>query len=303
MKTRTRHHRRHTAAFGLRISKAGALYIVITLLLGFSAVNTGNNLLFLVVSGLLAFMSVTGLTGMLNIKRLTPELLPPEELFAGVPATFRLRVRNAKRYLPAFLVRLECIGGPGVTIPLVPRSGAAEGNVTLTFPRRGWAAVDAITVSSPFPVNFFTRWWTFHLEERFVVFPHLGRGPATGDGRERQHPGSTTRLSRGLEGELERISDYSGAEPLRMIHWKLSARSDELLVKEFGRAAAQPLVIDLDALPGGVEERLSRAAGLVRRWSGERPVGLKLRDRAIPAEAGHRHELHLLTELALYDVA
>jgi uncharacterized protein (DUF58 family) len=87
-----------------------------------------------------------------------------------------------------------------------------------------------------------------------------------------------------------------------MIHWKLSARSDELLVKEFGHATAQPLVIDLDALPGNLEGRISLAAGLVRRWSRERPVGLKLRDRTIPAEAGHRHGIKLLTELALYDV-
>ena len=59
------------------------MYIAITLLLGFAAVNTGNNLLFLVVSGLLAFMSVTGLAGMTNLKGLTPELVPPVEIFAG----------------------------------------------------------------------------------------------------------------------------------------------------------------------------------------------------------------------------
>ena len=295
-------HRRHSAAFGLRISKAGALYIVITLLLGFSAVNTGNNLLFLVVSGLLAFMSVTGLAGMLNIKRLTPELLPPEEIFAAMPATFRLRVRNTKRFLPAFLIRLECPDGQGVTIPLVGRSGTGEGDITLTFAERGWAAVGTITVSSPFPVNFFTRWWTFPMEDRFIVFPRLIHGPAPGDGRERKLSGSTIRQARGVDGELERIGEYSGSEPLRMIHWKLSARSDELLVKEFGRQAAQPLLIDPDALPGSLEERISRAAWLVRRWSRERPVGLKLGNRTIQAEAGHRHELKLLTELALYDV-
>ena len=296
-------HRRHSAAFGLRISKAGALYIVITLLLGFSAVNTGNNLLFLVVSGLLAFMSVTGLAGMLNIRRLTPELLPPEEIFAAMPATFRIRVHNAKHFLPAFLIRLECPDGSGVTIPLVKRSGFAEGNITLTFPERGQAAVGTITISSPFPVNFFTRWWTYPMEERCVVFPRLIHGQAAGDGPERNRVGSTGRQNRGLDGELEHIGEYSGREPLRMIHWKLSARGDELLVKEFGRQAAQPLIVDLNALPGrDMEERISRAAGLIRRWTRERPVGLTLRDRTLPAEAGHRHELHLLTELALYDI-
>ncbi|HEX9079869.1 MAG TPA: hypothetical protein VF795_09785, partial [Desulfuromonadaceae bacterium] len=152
------------------------------------------------VSGLLAFMSVTGLAGMFNIKGLVPELFPPEEVFAAVPATFRLRVRNTKRHLPSFLIRLECPGGQGVTIPLILRSGSADGDITLAFDGRGWVTVGSVTISSPFPVNFFTRWWTFPMEERFIVFPRLIHGPAPGDGREQTLPGSTIRQAGGLDG-------------------------------------------------------------------------------------------------------
>lgn len=269
--------------------------------MGFSAVNTGNNLLFLVVSGLLAFMSVTGLAGMFNIKGLVPELIPPEEVFAGVAAPFRLRIRNTKRFIPSFLIRLECQGSRGAIIPLVGRGGSAEGNLTLTFAGRGRAGIGAVTVSSPFPVNFFTRYWIFPEEKSVIVFPRLSRGMAAGEGREAKRMGINPRQERGVDGELERIAPYSGSEPLRMIHWKLSARGDELLVKEFGRQAAQPLIIDLDAQPGlDLEERISRAAWLVRRWVRERPVGLRLGGRTIPAEAGQRHGLMLLTELALW---
>jgi len=253
-----------------------------------------------VVSGLLAFMSVTGLAGMYNIKGLVPELLPPEEIFAGVATPCRLRIRNSKRWLPSFLIRVECPEGRGVTIPLVPRSGYAEGILALTFAERGRAGVGAVTVSSPFPVNFFTRYWVFPEERAIIVFPRLSRGTPAGDSRETKRVGESVRQDRGVDGELERISAYSGSEPLRMIHWKLSARSDELLVKEFGRQAAAPLIIDLDAQPGlDLEERISRAAWLVRQWVRQRPVGLRLGGRTIPAEAGHRHGLKLLTELAL----
>lgn len=270
--------------------------------MGFSAVNTGNNLLFLVVSGLLAFMSVTGLAGMSNIKGLIPELIPPEEVFAGVAAPFRLRIRNAKRHIPSFLIRIDCPDGQGCIIPLVARGGSAEGNLTLTFAGRGRAGIGPITVSSPFPVNFFTRYWIFPEQRSIIVFPRLSRGTSAGDGREARRTGSSVRQERGVDGELERIAPYSGSEPLRMIHWKLSARGDELLVKEFGRQTAQPLIIDLDAQPGlDLEERISRAAWLVRRWVRERPVGLRLGGRTIPAEAGQRHGTVLLTELALYD--
>ena len=272
-----------------------------TLLLGFSAVNTGNNLLFLIVSGLLAFMSVTGLSGMLNLKKLTPELLPPAAIFAGTATPFRLCLHNGKRHLPSFLVRLECPGGQGATFTLVPPSGQASEAVGLTFPERGRAGIGQITVSSPFPVNFFTRYWTFSLDATFIVFPRLLPAMPVGEGHGPHRHGTSVPLSRGLDGELERIAGYSGREPLRMIHWKLSARGDELLVKGFGRQAVQPLIIDVEGQPGRtLEERISRAAWLVKRWVAERPVGLKLGSLTIAAEAGQRHGNHLLTELALY---
>ena len=269
--------------------------------MGFSAVNTGNNLLFLVVSGLLAFMSVTGYAGMRNIKGLTPEIIPPAEIFAGTAAPFRLRIRNHKQHATTFLVRLECPGGQGVVFPLVGRGSSAEEDLALIFPDRGRTRIDRITVSSPFPVNFFTRYWTFPSDSNFVVFPRLLASTTIGDSGDAERPGSAPRQDRGLDGELERIAAYFGNEPLRMIHWKLSARGEDLLVKEFGRRAAPPLIIDLDSLPGpGLEQRISRAAWLVRRWAPLRPVGLRCGTRFIPAGSGRRHGIHLLTELAVY---
>lgn len=291
----------HTVAFGLKISKSGALYVLLTLLLGFSAVNTGNNLLFLVVSGLLAFMSVTGLAGMYNIKKLVPNLYQPEEIYAGIPAPFRLSVQNNKRYLPSFLIRVEYLSGPSVVFPVVLKNSVCNDTVLLTFNRRGTASLDRITVSSPYPVGFFTRYWSFDIGSTVVVFPRPLATVTSGGGEESPSAGAGLSRERGLSGELERIYPYSGSEPLRMIHWKHSARSHDLLVKGFGRSVAAPLEIDLDLISGqGIEERLSRATWLIQHWVRERPVGLLIGGRAIPAGIGKRHGLMLLEELALY---
>ena len=277
------------------------LYVLITLLLGFAAVNTGNNLLFLVVSGLLAFMSVTGLAGMYNIKKLTPDLHPPEEVYAGIPAPFRMSVHNSKRYLPSFLIRLECPSDKALVFPVVLQNSTNQDTVLFTFNRRGMVPLGRITISSPYPVGFFTRYWSFEIDGTVTVFPRPIAAASSGSGEEALNTGTGLRHERGLDGELERIYPYSGSEPLRMIHWKLSARSHDLLVKGFGRSVAAPLVIDLDALPGqGVEERLSRAAWLVRHWVRERPVGILLSGRLLPAGFGKQHGLMLLKELALY---
>ena len=272
-----------------------------TLLIGFAAVNTGNNLLFLVVSGLLAFMSVTGLAGMYNIKKLIPDLRPPEEIYAGIPAPFRLSVKNSKRFLPSFLIRLEFHAGQSVVIPVVLQNSAYYDTVLLTFSRRGAIPSGRITISSPYPVSFFTRYWSFEIDSTVTVFPRPVAAGSSGSGDESPAPGAGLRRERGLSGELERIYPYSGSEPLRMIHWKHSARSQDFLVKGFGRSVAAPLMIELDLLPGqGVEERLSRAAWLVQRWVRERPVGLLLGGRVFPAGIGKQHGFMLLKELALY---
>lgn len=253
------------------------------------------------VSGLLAFMSVTGLAGMYNIKGLVPELLPPDEIFAGTAAPFRLRIRNNKRYLPSFLIRLEFQVGQAITFPVIQQHSSCEGSFMNTFDRRGHVPAGRITLSSTYPVGFFRRYWTFETGTVYMVYPQPKVSAYPASGNDAPRSGTTRRPERGIDGELERIDPYTGAEPLRMIHWKLSARNPDFLVKGFGRQSAAPLLIDPSGLPGqGLEERLSRAAWLVRRWVRERPVGLVLGERVIPAECGKQHGRTLLTELALY---
>jgi uncharacterized protein (DUF58 family) len=254
-----------------------------------------------VVSGLLAFMSITGIAGMLNISGLTPILLPPPEIFAGTGIGFMLQLHNSKRYLPSFLIRLECRDGQGRTLALVPGNSVVESSIVLTFPERGWQSIGRIRVSSPFPVNFFTRSWDTPVQGRFIVFPRPVPVRFSGDGDRADRSGSSSRMERGVDGELERITGYSGNEPLRMIHWKHSARLDDLLVKEFGRQSAVPLMIDPAHLPGETtEERISGAAWLVRKWVAKRPVGLRLGQLTIAPAIGRQHGTLLLTELALY---
>lgn len=247
-------------------------------------------------------MSVTGLAGMYNIKKLIPDLQPPEEVYAGIPAPFHFSVKNSKRFLPSFLIRLECYAGQSLVFPVVLKKSHKSGSVMLTFAQRGKVSLGRITISSPYPVGFFTRYWSFEIDRTVTVFPHpVAADDSYGVVEDSQATGVGLSRERGLSGELERIYPYSGSEPLRMIHWKHSARSQDFLVKGFGRNTVAPLVIDLETLPGqGMEERLSRATWLVKRWGRERPVGLLLGGHLIPSASGKQHNLLLLKELALY---
>ena len=66
------------------------VYVGMTLLLGFAAVNTGNNLLYLLVSALLGFMAVSGWLGQQNLRSLSLRLVLPQEIFVGQPTLIGL---------------------------------------------------------------------------------------------------------------------------------------------------------------------------------------------------------------------
>lgn len=253
------------------------------------------------VAALLGFMAITGYAGMTNIKGIIPELLPPDELFADSPAAFRVLLRNTKKQIPSFLLQLTSTHNHTVMVPFINAGETFETTINLIFQQRGRNRVGEIRVSSPFPVNFFTRYWNFQLNTLYMVYPRLlplnfSEGQ---DGSERT--GFVARKIRGHDGELESIRGYSGNEPLRSVHWKLSARSEELLVKEFGSQLAPPLVIRPESLAGAdIEEQISHAAWLVRQRVMVQPVGMVLGDQTIPPASGRRQCALLLTELALY---
>ncbi len=273
-----------------------------TLLLGFAAVNTGNNLLYLLVSALLGFMAVSGILGRWNLARLSLRCLPPEEVFDGVPTLLGIELVNGRRSLPVCLLEIS-VGEERALFPLVEPGKSQRRSLTFTLAGRGWQSLPPLQVRSRFPINFFIRSLTLPVAEPVLVFPAprpcaLPWQPDAGGAR-----GAAAAARKGTEGEISRIGDYRGGEPLRLIHWKLSARHNQLKVKELSATSRMPVTLDLNAIPGpDLEERLRCATYLVQQLlrSG-RPVGLRAGTTRLPPRLGPPHKLQLLRTLALYD--
>ena len=102
--------RRMKSPRSLRPTRAGWCFFAITLGVGFAALNTGNNLLYLVVSLMLAFLVLSGvlseaaLRGIRIRRRLSPEV------FAGRENSVTLLVRNEQKRTPAFAISIEDFG-------------------------------------------------------------------------------------------------------------------------------------------------------------------------------------------------
>jgi uncharacterized protein (DUF58 family) len=273
----------------------------LTLLLGFAAVNTGNNLLYLLVSALLGFMAVSGILGRWNLAGLGVRVEVPDEVYDGVSTLLSVRLENRKRLLPACLVEVLLPAAGRATFIFVERAGTANEALPAIFHGRGIHTLGQVQTRSIFPINFFIRSFPVPLNRKFTVFPTPRPCRLSGEAGRQAAGGELPVARKGYEGELSRISDYRGGEPLKLIHWKLSARHGQLKVKELSSAARPPVTIELDLLPGGLEERLRCAAYLADSYLREnRPVGLRLGNQTLPPAVGRAHKLRLLTELAVH---
>jgi uncharacterized protein (DUF58 family) len=271
------------------------------LLLGFAAVNTGNNLLYLLVSALLGFMSVSGVLGKWNLSRVEVRYLAPDEIYDGLPTLLGVELINRRRWLPVFLMEIV-IAERALFFPLVDTCQRRLKHLEIAISGRGHMPLPEAVIRSRFPVNFFIRSQALLIDQQVTVFPAPQPCPDFLQADQGGGQSAQENRQRGYEGDINRIRDYQGGEPLKSIHWKLSARHDRLKVKELSTATRKPVILELDELPGsGLEQRLRHASYLVTRWLRNGwPVGLKTDTQELPACTGQQQKLLLLKTLALY---
>jgi uncharacterized protein (DUF58 family) len=93
-------------AFDYEVTRVGIIYVAVVLLIGVAALNTGNNLLYIVVAAMLAAILVSGIASAMALRHLQLDVRLPEYVFAGRDTLGRIRLRNQRRWLPSFSVNV-----------------------------------------------------------------------------------------------------------------------------------------------------------------------------------------------------
>jgi uncharacterized protein (DUF58 family) len=286
----------------VRITASGWMYIVMTILVGAAAVNTTNNLLYLVTSTLLALMAASGWVALRALRNLELELYLPREVFAGEATQVHFAVLNRRRHLPTYLLRLQR-GEHSAEVIEVPPSGSADGTLAFAFTQRGVHELGDVLVTSTFPFGLFVRGGYMRMDGRVLVYPAPVLPPdPPPDGAVQNHTGqSAARVGAG--GDYRGTRPYLPGDAPGRIDWKIWSRGMGLYVKEFYDQGGPPLVLTLESVPGpGLEERMSQLTGLtVEAHRQGRPVGLRLPGkRPVEPALGASHRARLLRALALY---
>src|SRR3989442_3403181 len=129
--------------------------------LGVAGINTGNNLLYLLVSLLLSLIVVSGVLSEQSMRGVHLEAEIPEEIYAGAPALFGALVQNGKRWLTSYSVTLELLarGGPARFIYVPRLEAGAQRFVTweVTLPPRRRHPPAGLPLTTRLPLRLFVQ--------------------------------------------------------------------------------------------------------------------------------------------------
>ena len=97
--------------FAIRTSVTveGLLFVVFLIIIGFAAWNNGNNLLYLVLSAMLAFLIAANMIARISLADVSIQLRFPDHIFAGEPANISVTLLNHKRFMPSYSLMVEAL--------------------------------------------------------------------------------------------------------------------------------------------------------------------------------------------------
>jgi uncharacterized protein (DUF58 family) len=288
----------------ISFTRSGISFTVGTFAVGLAAINTGNNLLHLLLGAMLGLLLLSGWLSERAIRKVTVERRFPHGLSAGEEARLSYRVHNGKRRLPSLSLEIDDEGLPGTAFAdRVPAGGAVDVSAPTRFDRRGVVRLSKVSVSTTFPFGLFRKASDLTLPGELVVWPRTDHplGVPTVPGRVRRES-RPWRGPAGPRGEYRGLRQYRPGDDPRDIHWRSSARRETPVIREYDRDASHTvwICLDLGAQPGdAAEEMLEAAASLAARAMDQgRRFGLAAGERLLRPGMGPAHLESILDALA-----
>lgn len=230
-----------------KVTPVGFRFLLLALAVGLAAVNTGNNILYLMFAMMLGLIVAAGLFSERTLARLAVSRSLPSRLFADEPVPYRIVLTNGKRLMPAFSLRIREHAGavrlhaPELRCPRLAPGATVTLDATATFRDRGAHELVGIEVATTYPFGLFEKTVRLPADGRALVYPAVGsarrwsgRSPSLDEG-----PRGTRRGSSGVS----HLRDYQAGDDPRFIHWKHSARRAKLVVREPEREGARTLIL------------------------------------------------------------
>nr|HEX4314624.1 DUF58 domain-containing protein [Kofleriaceae bacterium] len=312
----------------LSFTREGRIIVILAVAVGFAAINTGNNLLYLLLGWLLSFIIASGILSEQTLRKLAVDRRPPPRLFANEPFLMEVVIKNGKPTRSSYSIEVEDLLG---TTPLdkrcyflkIPEGKSQRTSYRHTFARRGRYVLTGYRIATKFPFALFRKSRDVDAPLELVVYPQRVAVPRPPPRAHVRGDATANRLGR--RGEFFGLRERRTGDDRRDVHWKSSARTGRLLVREYEDELARRVAIGVDnALPqdvrdavtdgalapdaeaqvNAVERAISVAASLASTYlEAGWTVEIVARGASVPMGMGRMHETRILRALALLPYA
>ena len=295
----------------VRVTVSGWIYTGLVFFFGFAAINTGNNLLYLILSVMIGLLVASFWISEMSLSESEITRDPPEIVNAGDEFLVTYRLANHRRFWPNCGIEVsEKLGDKEILafFALVRPRVTDETYARACLNRRGRYEFGEVLMCTYFPFGMFMKGKSLTIPGSLVVLPSAIPAEldaaAGGDQMGTVLPGS-----KGMGTELYGFREYVHGDHPHWIDWKASARSNQMLVMETERDSEQSVILDLrvarrrpepDSL--GRENLIRRAYGLARHFidQGWR-VRVQVEDRGVDFGTGLDQLKKIAFFLALFD--
>jgi len=294
----------------IRLTSEGSRFLLFTLAIGVAAINTGNNLFYLLLAMMLSLVVISGLLSEHCLRRLVFHRHVPDLIMANDPTTISLSVTNRNARLPSFSLRvLDVAGGQDIDRGLFIRHLPAQRSVLLSYPlsasKRGFVRLEQIRAETLFPFGLFLKRALYQVETDLLVGPSIKPlsfrflDDLVREGQDHSLP------RRGHGTQLYNLRLYRPGDDSRAIHWMTTARTAQLIVREPEAEDQREITVVLscvapDHLDGLFERAVTLVASLLWHLSiRDYPLRLLVGHKDSGLGVGSNHLLAMMRLLAL----
>ena len=220
-------------------TSSGVILLLVSMALGGAAYNTSSNILFMCLSLMMGCIVLSGLLSFINFRKIRWMLEAPEHLRAGETGLGRIWLENEKPRIPTFVLWFHVKAAKKAKKKRVILGGRLDPkqrvalNWHIPSVERGKTTLWVSGVESQYPFGFLKKTIGMPIEREVMVWPsRVGYKLSHGKGKRiLMGAGKSNMIGEGMD--LSGLRGYQVGDDLRKVHWKASARSNDLLTKEF----------------------------------------------------------------------
>ncbi|UCF86687.1 MAG: DUF58 domain-containing protein, partial [Nitrospiraceae bacterium] len=231
---------------GIQFTKEGRRFFIAVVLIGFASLSTGNNLIYLLFSMMIALSLIAFNLALMNLRRLSCDIHIREPVYADSPVKVDITMKNRK-FIPSYSISVVLPVGLSreLYVPVVRKGESRLDFPNVVITRRGRYFLRDVRLKTGFPFIFLYLSRRLAYNRELIVYPAIVDVSSFMRDMQSRFSERET-IKKGQEGDFLFSREYIYGEESRNIDWKATAKVQKTMVKEYSKRDERFVTLLLD---------------------------------------------------------